>query len=73
MTKHYTKGDLTVVWKPDICQHSTICWKGLLSVFDPRKSPWIDMDGADAERIREQVRQCPSGALSFTEKGGTQG
>jgi uncharacterized Fe-S cluster protein YjdI len=65
MTKHYTKGTLTVVWKPELCQHSAKCWKGLIEVFDPHKSPWINMDGADAERIIEQVNACPSGALSY--------
>ena len=68
MTRHYSKGDLTVIWKPDVCRHSTNCWKGLLDVFDPRRSPWIDMDGAEAERIMEQVKKCPSGALSFERK-----
>ena len=65
VTKHYTNGEITVVWKSGLCQHSTNCWKGLLSVFDPRKSPWINMDGANSERIIEQVMQCPSGALSY--------
>ena len=65
MTKHYKKGNLTVIWKPDICRHSGICAKGLHEVFKPRESPWIDMDGADAERITEQVKLCPSGALSY--------
>jgi uncharacterized Fe-S cluster protein YjdI len=73
MTKHYTKGDLTVVWKPQLCQHSTICWKGLIDVFDPRKSPWVNMDGVEAERIIEQVKQCPSGALTYEIKESTAG
>lgn len=64
-TMRYTKGDLTVIWKPALCSHSTNCWKGLLEVFDPRKRPWINMDGADAERIMGQVSCCPSGALSY--------
>jgi uncharacterized Fe-S cluster protein YjdI len=64
-TKQYTKGDLTVIWKPSQCIHSTICWKGLIKVFNPRARPWVDMDGADTERIMEQVAKCPSGALSY--------
>ena len=63
--KHYTKGDITVVWKPDQCIHSKICWTELASVFDPRKRPWVNMDGADESRIAEQVSRCPSGALSY--------
>ena len=69
ITKHYTKGDVTVVWKPDLCQHSTHCWKELREVFDPKQSPWINMDGAPPDRIIEQVTKCPSGALSFMKKG----
>ena len=65
MTKHYTKGDITVVWKPEQCIHSTVCWKGLREVFDPKRRPLIDMEGADLERIKEQVTHCPSGALSY--------
>lgn len=68
MTKHYTKGDLTVVWKPDLCRHSMICWKGLIEVFNPKASPWINMDGAEAEKIIEQVKKCPSGALSYEQR-----
>jgi uncharacterized Fe-S cluster protein YjdI len=67
-TVHYTKGDLTVVWKPELCQHSTNCWKGLRSVFDPMEKPWVNMDGAEEERIVEQVCKCPSGALSIIRK-----
>ena len=65
ITKHYAKGDITVVWKPEQCIHSTVCWKGLNEVFNPKKRPWIDMEGADLERIKEQVSHCPSGALSY--------
>ena len=61
----YTNGEVTVVWKPKTCIHSTICWKGLIEVFDPREKPWVKMDGAGTERIVEQVKKCPSGALSY--------
>lgn len=64
-TLKYTNNEVTVVWKPKTCIHSTICWKGLIEVFNPRERPWIKMEGADTQRIIEQVRQCPSGALSY--------
>ena len=62
--KKYTNGEVTVVWKPETCTHSRFCWTQLIEVFDPRNRPWINMDGADTERIIEQVSKCPSGALS---------
>ena len=65
ITKNYSNGEITVVWKPGICIHSGICAHGLKEVFDPKKRPWINMDGAATEHIAEQVKKCPSGALSF--------
>jgi uncharacterized Fe-S cluster protein YjdI len=64
-TLKYTNNEVTVVWKPKACIHSTFCWKGLIEVFNPKTRPWIKMDGATTEKIIEQVRQCPSGALSY--------
>jgi uncharacterized Fe-S cluster protein YjdI len=64
-TLKYTNNEVTVVWKPNVCIHSTLCWKGLIEVFNPKEKPWIKMDGASTERIIEQVRKCPSGALSY--------
>ena len=65
IVKKYSNNEITVIWKPDVCQHSTICWKGLLPVFDPRRAPWVVMENSTTERIIEQVNKCPSGALSF--------
>lgn len=68
ITKKYSNGEVTVVWQPGRCIHSTVCWKeatGLPSVFNPRERPWVKMDGANTERIVEQVKKCPSGALGF--------
>jgi len=61
----YTNGEITVVWKPDVCIHSANCVNGLNEVFNPESRPWINMEGAASERIVEQVKKCPSGALSF--------
>ena len=63
--KRYTNDDITVVWKPETCIHSTLCWKGLIRVFNPKERPWVNMQGAETERIVEQIQKCPSGALSF--------
>lgn len=65
ITKKYTNGEVTIVWKPSQCIHSTICFKGLGQVFDPRRRPWITPEQATTQQIVEQINKCPSGALSY--------
>ena len=68
ITKKYTNGEVTIMWKPNTCMHSKVCWNkvtGLPEVFNPMEKPWIKMENATSERIVEQVKKCPSGALSF--------
>ena len=68
--KQYSNGEITVEWRPDLCIHSTKCWKGLVSVFNPRARPWIKMDGSDTQQIIAQVCKCPSGALDYFRNDG---
>jgi uncharacterized Fe-S cluster protein YjdI len=68
MTKHYTNGEITVVWQPERCAHSGICARGLGLVFNPKRRPWIELEHADSATIAAQVAQCPSGALSLAPK-----
>ncbi len=63
--KHYQNDDITVVWKPELCIHSKKCFHGLPDVFNPNQRPWVNLDGATNTSIIEQVKVCPSGALSL--------
>ncbi|MEX2595909.1 MAG: (4Fe-4S)-binding protein [Salibacteraceae bacterium] len=63
VTKKYTNGEVTVVWKPSTCIHSEKCWRGLPSVFNPKGKLWINLDDARTEDLIKQVDQCPSGVL----------
>ncbi|MCI0404723.1 MAG: (4Fe-4S)-binding protein [candidate division Zixibacteria bacterium] len=65
ITRKYTNGEVTILWQPALCFHSAKCFLGLPSVFDPTKRPWVNPEGADMQRMIEQVKQCPSGALSY--------
>jgi uncharacterized Fe-S cluster protein YjdI len=65
ITKKYTNGEVTVVWKPAECIHSRICFSNLGEVFDPRKRPWVTIEGSTTEKIIDQIKKCPSGALSY--------
>jgi uncharacterized Fe-S cluster protein YjdI/CDGSH-type Zn-finger protein len=65
ITKKYSNGEVTIVWKPKQCIHSAICFHGLGDVFDPKKRPWVTPEKSTTEKIVEQVNKCPSGALSY--------
>lgn len=64
MTKTYSNGEVTIVWKPHLCEHSGNCIFGLPRVFNVNRSPWIDPHAATTDAIVKQVGLCPSGALS---------
>lgn len=73
ITKKYSNGEITIVWQPSVCIHSTLCWKGengLKSVFNPAEKPWIKPEGATTEQIMAQIDKCPSGALSYYKNDG---
>ena len=65
ITKKYSNGEVTIVWKPGLCMHSGLCFNGLGEVFKPREHPWITPEGSTTESIIDQVKKCPSGALSY--------
>lgn len=65
-TIKYHNEEITVLWKPHACIHSKRCWKELSDVFKPAERPWVKLDGASADKIKKQIDQCPSGALSYT-------
>ena len=63
--RKYTNGDITVYWQPAKCIHATTCYRELIEVFNPRKRPWVNMDGASTDEIVRVVKLCPTQALSF--------
>lgn len=65
ITKKYTNGTVTIIWQPAKCIHSGNCFRGLPQVFNPKARPWITPLGASTEQIIAQVKNCPSGALSY--------
>jgi uncharacterized Fe-S cluster protein YjdI len=65
ITKHYSNGEVTIVWKPGLCIHAGACFLGQPEVFDPNRKPWINPMAASTQEIKDQVAKCPSGALSL--------
>ena len=64
-TKEYSNGEVTVIWKSDLCIHSAECVKGSPEVFNPKERPWIKTDNSDSKQIIATIDKCPSGALSY--------
>ena len=64
----YSNDKITVRYDEKVCIHAGKCVQGLPQVFNVNNDPWINVDGADVESIRRTIQQCPSGALTLTEK-----
>ena len=63
--KKYSNEELTVVWKPKKCIHSGECVKALPKVYNPKERPWLRIENATTDELKEQIMKCPSGALSY--------
>ena len=65
ITKEYSNGELTVVWKPKKCIHSEVCVHTLPEVYKPTEKPWIIPKNASTTALKSQIEKCPSGALTY--------
>ncbi len=63
--KEYSNGELTIVWKPGRCTYAGKCFGALPKVYRPSEKPWIKIENANTEELIEQIKTCPSGALSY--------
>lgn len=63
--KAYEGQKITVTFEARRCLHAAECVRGLPEVFDTDQRPWVRPDNAEAERLAEVVRRCPSGALRY--------
>lgn len=58
---------VVVLWDSDKCEACQLCHQNLPSVFNPEARPWVNLEGAPALTIIEQVKQCPPQAISIEE------
>lgn len=64
-TNVFSNKDITVTFAPRICIHAEKCANELSEVFRTSVIPWINLEGTKTERIIEQIKRCPSGALQY--------
>jgi CDGSH-type Zn-finger protein/uncharacterized Fe-S cluster protein YjdI len=61
----YETDTIRVRWDSSRCIHTGICLRTLPSVFDTRRRPWVDIQGAEADAVATAVGRCPTGALRY--------
>ncbi|MFF1907105.1 (4Fe-4S)-binding protein [Kitasatospora sp. NPDC058218] len=66
----YEGAGIEVTFDPQVCRHAAECVRGLPSVFDTARRPWISPDAAEPGLVAEVVRRCPTGALTYRLAGG---
>tara|TARA_B110000483_G_scaffold243405_1_gene333032 strand:- start:1512 stop:1736 length:225 start_codon:yes stop_codon:yes gene_type:complete len=66
MIKNYKNKDITIHWDPSKCSHAAVCINLLPKVYNPTERPWIKIENASSEELKNQISKCPSGALTFT-------
>ncbi|MXY15597.1 MAG: hypothetical protein F4057_00095 [Acidobacteria bacterium] len=66
----YEADELVVEYDVTRCIHVEACVRGLPTVFDPSRRPWIAPGRATAEAVAQVVRRCPTGALHYRRPGG---
>lgn len=60
----FSNRDITVTFEPKVCICAERCARELSSVFRTNVIPWVKLDN-DTDRIVEQIKKCPSGALQY--------
>ena len=65
----YVGQQVTILDNRGLCQHSGFCTARLATVFNLREDPFVMASGGRMDEIVRAVRDCPSGALSYSVDG----
>lgn len=68
--RKYEGAALDVFWDKKRCIHAAECGRGLRTVFDGPRTPWIEPDNAPVEDVVKVIERCPTGALTYERKDG---
>jgi CDGSH-type Zn-finger protein/uncharacterized Fe-S cluster protein YjdI len=65
----YTGKEVDVFWDGRLCIHMAECGQSKDGLFVGGRQPWCVPDAANKFQVREVIERCPSGALSYDDKG----
>ncbi len=68
MKKQYKNEDITIHWDQSKCIHAGVFARSLPQIYSPKEKPWIKIENASTEELKNQIGNCPTGALSYTLK-----
>lgn len=68
LPRGYSGREAVVPYDGKRCIHAAERVRHLPAVFIPGARPWINPDGASAERLGEVIARCPTGALHLSFK-----
>jgi len=64
----YTGQLIDITWDGRLCIHIAECGKSKGELFVSGRQPWCQPNLASTDDVKEIIRRCPSGALSFRDK-----
>ncbi|MBT8130198.1 MAG: CDGSH iron-sulfur domain-containing protein [Gammaproteobacteria bacterium] len=67
-TTTYQGKNIDVQWDRRLCIHIGECGYSAGDLFVGGRDPWCRPDLADDEEVRDVIRRCPSGALTYNDK-----
>ncbi|MEU9620637.1 (4Fe-4S)-binding protein [Streptomyces sp. NPDC048155] len=63
--RSYDGDGVTVGYDVRRCLHAAECVRGLPSVIDTGRKPWIQPGNAPADAVADVIHRCPGGALQY--------
>lgn len=64
--------EIDVQWDSRLCIHVAECVRSADELFEGDRGPWCIPDKCSKKQVKEVVERCPSGALTYRDKDGTQ-
>ena len=68
--KLFEGNEIAVEWDGRLCIHIAECGRSAGELFVGGRDPWCVPDNSTKAEVREIVERCPSGALTYEDKGG---